>query len=278
MPLPIENYALIGDCHTAALIGTDGSIDWLCFPRFDSGACFAALLGGPEQGRWLLAPVGVVTSVERRYLDDSLILQTDFHTSRGSVRVVDFMPVSDERWDVVRMVQGLSGKVTLRMELVVRFDYGSIVPWVRRSGDQLLITAGPDTLELASSVEVAGENMKTVAEFSVSKGKHESFVLNYRPSHFASSPAVDARIALKNTAAHWHRWSARSRYKGRWRDSVSRSLITLKALSYQPTGGAGRCAHDLVARAARRRSQLGLSILLVARRHIYIECVAAGRL
>ena len=237
MPLPIENYALIGDCHTAALIGTDGSMDWLCFPRFDSGACFAALLGGPEQGRWLLAPAGKVTSVERRYLGDSLILQTDFHTSRGTVRVVDFMPVSDERWDVVRMVQGLSGKVTLRMELVVRFDYGSIVPWVRRSGDQLLITAGPDTLELASSVAVAGEGMKTVAEFSVSKGKHESFVLNYRPSHFAASPSVEARVALKNTAAHWHRWSARSCYKGRWRDSVSRSLITLKALSYEPTGG-----------------------------------------
>jgi len=237
MPLPIENYALIGDCHTAALIGTDGSMDWLCFPRFDSGACFAALLGGPEQGRWLLAPAGKVTSVERRYLGDSLILQTDFHTSRGTVRMVDFMPVSDERWDVVRMVQGLSGKVTLRMELVVRFDYGSIVPWVRRSGDQLLITAGPDTLELASSVAVAGEGMKTVAEFSVSKGKHESFVLNYRPSHFAASPSVEARVALKNTAAHWHRWSARSCYKGRWRDSVSRSLITLKALSYEPTGG-----------------------------------------
>jgi GH15 family glucan-1,4-alpha-glucosidase len=237
VPLPIENYALIGDCHTAALIGTDGSMDWLCFPRFDSGACFAALLGGPERGRWLLAPAGKVTSVERRYLDDSLILQTVFHTSRGSVRVVDFMPVSDERWDVVRMVQGLTGRVKMRMELVVRFDYGSIVPWVRRFGDQLLITAGPDTLELASSVAVAGEDMKTVAEFSISKGKHESFVLNYRPSHFAASPAIDARIALKNTAAHWHRWSARSCYKGRWRDSVSRSLITLKALSYEPTGG-----------------------------------------
>jgi GH15 family glucan-1,4-alpha-glucosidase len=228
---------LIGDCHTAALIGIDGSMDWLCFPRFDSAACFAALLGGPEQGRWLLAPKPAVKSVQRRYLNDSLILETDFHTSRGSVRVVDFMPVSDKHWDVVRIVQGLSGTVAMRMELVVRFDYGSIVPWVRRSGDLLLITAGPDTLELASSVAVEGQNMRTVAEFSVRKGKHESFVLNYRPSHFATRPAIDAGKALKNTAAQWHKWSSSCRYKGRWRNSVLRSLITLKALTYRPTGG-----------------------------------------
>jgi GH15 family glucan-1,4-alpha-glucosidase len=237
MPLPIEDYALIGDCHTAALIGIDGSMDWLCFPRFDSGACFAALLGGPEQGRWLLAPKNKVKSVQRRYRRDSLILETDFHTSHGSVRVVDFMPVSDKRWDVVRIVQGLSGTVAMRMELVVRFDYGSIVPWVRRSGEFLLITAGPDTLELASSVAVEGQNMRTVAEFSVRKGKHESFVLNYRPSHFATRPAIDAGKALKNTAAQWHKWSSRCRYKGRWHNSVLRSLITLKALTYRPTGG-----------------------------------------
>lgn len=237
MPLPIEDYALIGDCHTAALIGIDGSMDWLCFPRFDSGACFAALLGGPEQGRWLLAPAGKVKSVQRRYRRDSLILETDFHTSRGSVRVIDFMPVSDDRWDVVRIVQGLSGTVALRMELVVRFDYGSIVPWVRRSGDLLLITAGPDTLELASSVAVEGENMRTVAEFSVRKGRQESFVLNYRPSHFATRPGIEAGKSLKNTAAKWHKWSSRCRYKGRWRESVLRSLITLKALTYWPSGG-----------------------------------------
>jgi GH15 family glucan-1,4-alpha-glucosidase len=237
MPLPIEDYALIGDCHTAALIGIDGSMDWLCFPRFDSGACFAALLGGPEQGRWLLAPAGNVKSVQRRYRRDSLILETDFHTSRGSVRVIDFMPVSDERWDIVRIVQGLSGKVALRMELVVRFDYGSIVPWVRRSGDLLLMTAGPDTLELAASVAVEGENMKTVAEFSVRKGKRETFVLNYRPSHFPTRPAIDAGKALKHAAARWHKWAARGSYKGRWRDAVQRSLITLKALTYAPSGG-----------------------------------------
>jgi GH15 family glucan-1,4-alpha-glucosidase len=237
MPLPIEHYAIIGDCHTAALVGNDGSMDWLCFPRFDSGACFAALLGGPDQGRWLLAPKGKITSVKRRYLHDSLVLETDFHTPRGSIRVIDFMPVSDERWDVVRIVQGLSGTVKLRMELVVRFDYGSIIPWVRRAGDLLLITAGADTLEFSSSVPCQGENMKTVAEFSVSKSSRESFVLNYRPSHFATQPPVNAQKALKKTAALWHKWSARSRYKGRWRESVSRSLLTLKALTYYPTGG-----------------------------------------
>jgi GH15 family glucan-1,4-alpha-glucosidase len=237
MPLPIESYALIGDCHTAALVGSDGSIDWLCFPRFDSGACFAALLGGPEHGRWLLAPRDPITAVRRRYRDDSLIVETDFETAHGSVRVIDFMPMSDERWDVVRIVEGLSGTVKLSMELVVRFDYGSIVPWVRRSEGLLLITAGPDTLELASSVAVAGENLKTVAEFDVSKGARESFVLNYRPSHYATQLAVDAEQALEQTTAHWRDWSARCSYKGRWRDSVMRSLITLKALIYQPTGG-----------------------------------------
>src|ERR1700690_964198 len=197
MPNRIEDYAVIGNCRSMALVGLDGSIDWLCLPRFDSGACFAALLGGPEHGRWLLAPAGKIKSVQRRYLNDSLILQTDFHTSRGSVRVVDFMPASDERWDVVRIVQGLSGKVRMRMELVVRFDYGSIVPWVRRSGELLLITAGPDTLELASSVPVRGVDMKTLAEFAVKKGERQWFSLNYRPSHLDNLPAVDAHAELR---------------------------------------------------------------------------------
>ena len=141
----IEDYALIGDCHTAALVGSDGSMDWLCFPRFDSGACFAALLGGAEHGRWLLAPSAKIKSTRRRYLDDSLVLETEFQTRGGRVRVIDFMPASDERWDVVRIVEGLSGTVAMRMELIVRFDYGSIVPWVRRINDLLVLTAGPDT-------------------------------------------------------------------------------------------------------------------------------------
>jgi GH15 family glucan-1,4-alpha-glucosidase len=147
------------------------------------------------------------------------------------------MPISNHRWDVVRIVEGLSGRVRMRMELIVRFDYGSIVPWVRRSGDLLLMTAGPDTLEFAASVKFAGQNMKTVAEFTVRKGQRESFVLNYRPSHFPTRPTLDAGTALKRTASHWHRWSSRCRYKGRWRQPVLRSLITLKALTYKPTGG-----------------------------------------
>jgi GH15 family glucan-1,4-alpha-glucosidase len=237
LSLPIENYALIGDCHTAALVGNDGSIDWLCFPRFDSAACFAALLGKPEHGRWLLAPADRIRGVQRRYSDDSLILQTDFETAEGTVRITDFMPASDERWDVVRIVEALRGTVRMRMELVVRFDYGSIVPWARRIGDVLDITAGPDTLELTSSVAFEGENMKTVAEFTVAPGRSESFVLNYRPSHRPSLGKLDANEALKHTAAKWHEWSGRTTYQGRWHAQVQRSLIILKALTYYPTGG-----------------------------------------
>ena len=228
---------MIGDCHTAALVGRNGSIDWLCFPRFDSGACFAALLGGADRGRWLVAPAGKLKSVRRRYRNDSLVLETEFQTARGSVRLIDFMPLSDEHWDVVRIVEGLSGTVAMRMELIVRFDYGSIVPWVRRAKDMLLLTAGPDTLELAASVEVSGENMKTVAQFSVRKGQRETFVLNYRPSHFPMRARINPARALKATERKWHRWSARCRYKGRWRGPVQRSLLTLKALTYEPTGG-----------------------------------------
>lgn len=237
MPLPIEKYALIGDCHTAALVGTDGSIDWLCFPRFDSSACFAALLGGPKHGRWLIAPRTGVRNVRRRYRDETLILETDFETDAGSVRLIDYMPLSDERWDVVRMIEGLSGKVTLGLELIVRFDYGSIVPWVRRSEGVLMMTAGPDTLELMGSMEFTGENMKTVTEFTVGPGDRESFVLTYRPSHHATKRPLDADEALRETESRWHAWSSRSRYEGRWRDPVLRSLITLKALTYKPSGG-----------------------------------------
>ncbi len=237
MSLPIENYALVGDCHTAALVGNDGSIDWLCLPRFDSGACFAALLGGPEHGRWLLAPAAPPRRVLRRYRSDTLILETEFHTAQGSVRVIDFMPLSDTRWDVVRIVEGLSGKVDLRMDLRVRFDYGSIVPWVHRSQGILLLTAGPDTLELAASVDIEGENMHSVAEFSVAAGKRESFVLNYRPSHVDTQTPVDAEQALAETENGWREWAGRCSYRGRWRDPVVRSLITLKALTYKPTGG-----------------------------------------
>jgi GH15 family glucan-1,4-alpha-glucosidase len=237
MALPIENYALIGDCHTAALVGSDGSIDWLCFPRFDSAACFAALLGTPEHGRWQIAPAAEIKSIRRRYRGDTLILETDFETADGTVRLIDFMYHSDDRWDVVRIVEGLSGSVTLRMDLIVRFDYGSIVPWAHRSADVLLLTAGPDSLELASSTAYTGENMKTVAEFTVGEGRHESFVLNYRPSHLPTLPSIDAAQALEKTEAAWRGWSDQCTYEGKWRPAVIRSLITLKALTYKPTGG-----------------------------------------
>jgi GH15 family glucan-1,4-alpha-glucosidase len=237
MALRIDDYALIGDCHAAALVGRDGSIDWLCLPRFDSPACFAALLGDPEHGRWLIAPVSSSMSVRRRYRDDTLIVETEFDTETGSVRIIDYMPLSNDRWDVVRIVEGLSGTVVMRMELAIRFDYGSIVPWVRRVDGVLLATAGPDTLELHTSVVVRGENMKTVAEFSIAKGECKSFVLNYRPSHKAAEPAIDPEQALKATEAEWRKWSQRCSYRGGWRDAVMRSLITLKALTYAPTGG-----------------------------------------
>ena len=237
MSLPIENYALIGDCHTAALVGNDGSIDWLCLPRFDSGACFAALLGGPEHGRWLLAPAASSTQVRRRYRGNTLILETEFDTEEGSVRVIDFMPLSDKRWDVVRIVEGLSGRVDMRMELSVRFDYGSIVPWVHRAQGILLLTAGPDTLELSASVAIEGENMHSVAEFSVSAGQRESFTLNYRPSHLDVDEVIDADGELSETESRWQEWSGRCTYRGPWQGAVTRSLITLKALTYKPTGG-----------------------------------------
>ena len=237
MAQPIEDYALIGDCHTAALVGRDGSIDWLCFPCFDSGACFAALLGEPKHGRWLVAPSAEPTSVRRRYRDGTLILDTEFDTDSGSIRISDFMPLSGQRRDVVRIVQGLSGEVQVKMELIVRFDYGSIVPWVRRAHHGLLVTAGPDTLELHTDVVVRGENMKSVAEFFVHAGERQSFVLNYRPSHEAAQPRLDAEHSLAETEATWREWSQRCSFQGYRRDAVVRSLITLKALTYQPTGG-----------------------------------------
>ena len=237
MPLPIEDYALIGDCHTAALVGRDGSIDWLCLPRFDSGACFAALLGGSEHGRWLIAPSATITAVRRRYRNDTLVLETDFETGEGAVRIVDCMSRAKHRRDVLRIVEGLRGRVSMRMELVIRFDYGSIVPWVRRSGDVLVATAGPDTLELRTGIAVRGENLKSVAEFDIGEGERIPFALNYRHSHEAPAQAVDPEQALAATEREWREWSAGCKYEGRWRDAVVRSYITLKALTYAATGG-----------------------------------------
>jgi GH15 family glucan-1,4-alpha-glucosidase len=237
MPLPIEDYALIGDCHAAGLVGRNGSIDWLCLPHFDSRACFAALLGEPEHGRWLIAPAAEPREVRRRYRDGTLILETDFETDEGAVRIIDCMPMSDERWDVLRIVKGLRGNVAMRMELVIRFDYGSIVPWVRRCGDVLQATAGPDTLELRTPVAVRGQNLRTVAEFSVRAGKQLPFSLNYRSSYDDALPAIDPERALRSTQRSWRKWSGRCAPQGSWHEAVERSLITLKALTYEPTGG-----------------------------------------
>ncbi len=237
MPLPIEEYALIGDCHTAALVGRDGSIDWLCLPRFDSGACFAALLGGPEYGRWLLAPSSGVRKVHRAYREETLVLDTEFETGSGAVRVIDCMSLSTEGCDVVRIVEGLRGCVPMRMELVIRFDYGTVVPWVRRTNESLLATGGPDTLELHTSVETHGEDLKTVSEFEIGAGQRIPIVLSYRPSHEPIRPAIDAEQALQQTLDQWQAWSRRCSYRGRWRVEVLRSLVTLKALTYSSTGG-----------------------------------------
>jgi GH15 family glucan-1,4-alpha-glucosidase len=237
MPLRIEDYALIGDCQTAGLVGRDGSIDWLCVPRFDSAACFAALLGTPQNGRWLLAPAQQPTRVMRRYRGDTLVLETELTTESGTVAVIDFMPPRGEAPDVVRIVEGRRGRVPMRMELVIRFDYGSIVPWVRHADGGIVAIAGPDMLHLASDVQTHGEDFRTIAEFTVAPGERVSFVLTWHPSHEPAPNPLDANRELRETEAWWGQWSHRCRYEGPQRDAVVRSLITLKALTYTPTGG-----------------------------------------
>jgi GH15 family glucan-1,4-alpha-glucosidase len=233
----IEDYALIGDCQTAALVGRNGSIDWLCLPRFDSGACMAALLGGPEHGRWLIAPAGEVRRVERRYRPGTLVLETDFETDEGAVRIIDFMPIRTTVADLVRVVCGLRGRVTMRMELVMRFDYGSIVPWVRQNGEGLTATAGPDHLRLRTPVELKGRDFTTVAEFRVAEGERVPFDLTWHLSHESPPDGLEPERALTETEQWWREWSSRGTFDGEWHDAVQRSLITLKALTYAPTGG-----------------------------------------
>jgi GH15 family glucan-1,4-alpha-glucosidase len=237
MPSPIEDYALIGDCQTAALVARDGSIDWLCFPRFDSGACFAALLGTPEHGRWLLTPVAEVRQVRRRYRPGTLVLETDYEVEGGAVTLVDCMPPRSGLPDVVRMVVGRRGQVPMRMQLVIRFDYGSIVPWVRRIDRGIRAIAGPDTLLLQTPVDLRGEDLTTIADFTVSEGQRVPFALTWCPSHEERPPERDPDQSVQQTEAWWREWSARCTYEGPWHDAVLRSLITLKALTYTPTGG-----------------------------------------
>jgi GH15 family glucan-1,4-alpha-glucosidase len=238
MTLRIEDYAIIGDCKTAALVGRDGSIDWLCWPRFDSAACFAALLGTAENGRWLLAPKCPAPNVRRRYVPGTLILETEFQTETGSAAIIDFMPPPDGAADLVRIVVGRSGQVTFRTELVVRFDYGATVPWVTRADDGTIdAIAGPERLVLRTSVTLRGEDLKTVGEFTVDAGRSVPFVLSHGVS-FETPPApIDPFKALKRTEVFWRQWSERCPDVGPWTDAVKRSLITLKALTYAPTGG-----------------------------------------
>ena len=237
MALGIEDYALIGDCETAALVGRDGSLDWLCVPRFDSPACFAALLGTPEHGRWLLAPLEQASSVRRRYRGETLILETEFQTPTGTAVVIDCMPPRTARAQIVRVVVGLQGEVRFRLELVVRFDYGSLVPWVRRVEDGLTAVGGPDALHLATPISLRGEDFRTVGEFTVGAGDRVPFVLRWHASYEERPPAQSADALLKETERWWSEWSARCRFAGEWREPVLRSLITLKALTYAPTGG-----------------------------------------
>ncbi|WP_119462442.1 glycoside hydrolase family 15 protein [Rhodospirillaceae bacterium SYSU D60014] len=238
MPSRIEDYALIGDCETAALVARDGSIDWLCWPRFDSGACFAALLGGPEHGRWRLAPSGAVRRTTRRYRDGTLILETEFETDEGAVTLIDFMPLRGVASDLVRMVVGRRGQVSMRMELVARFDYGALVPWVSRLEDgSLRAIAGPDMLILRTTVPTHGEGLTTVADFTVSDGETACFVLTYARSHQLPPTRLDPERALADTERFWRDWSSRCNPTREWSDAVTRSLITLKALTSRPTGG-----------------------------------------
>lgn len=237
MALPIEDYALLGDCEGAALVGRDGSIDWLTLPRFDSGACFAALLGTAENGCWSITPSRNARPAGRRYRPGTLVLETELEGDGGKVRVIDFMPPADGRGDLVRIVEGLEGAVDLRMELVIRFDYGSFVPWVRRTERGILAIAGPDGLLLDADVECHGEDLRTVADFSVQKGERRHFALTWFHSATEPPPVVDAERALEETEGFWREWSARSTHHGRYEEAVTRSLLTLKALTYAPTGG-----------------------------------------
>jgi GH15 family glucan-1,4-alpha-glucosidase len=238
MPLRIEDYALIGDCEAAALVGRDGSIDWLCWPRFDSDACFAALLGTPEHGRWVIAPTDPNAKVTRRYRKDTLILETRFETTDGAVTLIDFMPVRDEHSNLVRIIVGERGEMRMRGELVIRFGYGAVVPWVSRTEDRALrAISGPDMLLMHAPLELRGEDLKTVAEATVTAGQKIPTVMTYSPSHLPAPTPVDPWEALARTERYWTEWATKCRHVGPARDVVVRSLITLKALTFAPTGG-----------------------------------------
>jgi GH15 family glucan-1,4-alpha-glucosidase len=233
----IEDYAFLSDTQTGALVSRDGCIDWLCFPRFDSPACFASLLGEGKNGRWRFWPNEEVIRTERRYRGETLILETEIETTGGAVRLIDFMPPRGENPDFIRIVEGLRGSVAMQMQLIIRFDYGALVPWVRKKHGGLEAIAGPDGLILRTPIETRGQDMTTVAEFTVKKGERVPFVLTWFASHSAPPKSVHAEHALRDTEKYWSKWSKRCDHGGPWRDAVMRSLLILKGLTYAPTGG-----------------------------------------
>ena len=239
MPLRIEDYALIGDCETAALVGCDGSVDWLCWPRFDSDACFTALLGAPEHGRWLIAPAASNAHTSRQYRGDTLILETRFETVEGAALLQDFMLSRQGSSALVRLVRGERGRLTMRTELVIRFGYGALVPWVQQQPDgSWRAVAGPDQVVLRTPTALRYEELKLVGEFAVTAGEVVPFTLRYAPSHLAASAPLEAETVLAETEQFWSEWANRARIeKGEHFDAVMRSLLTLKALTYAPTGG-----------------------------------------
>src|SRR5256884_420244 len=232
-----EQYARVGTPRTAALVGDDGSVAWMCAPRFDSGACFAALLGDENHGRWLLAPAAGGRATRRRYRDGTLVLETEFDTPDGSVRITDFMPIREKTVDMVRIVEGLHGHVPMQMHMTIRFDYGSSRPLVRDVHGALVAIAGPDALVLRTPIETKGVGHSTVAEFTVRRGQRVPFTLAWYPSNQDVPRPINATWALTRTAPRWHDWTKKSGYDGAWSDEVQRSVITLKALTYAPTGG-----------------------------------------
>ncbi len=233
----LEHYGFIGDMHSAALIGNNGSIDWLCAPRFDSNACFAALLGNEKNGYWRIAPTEGMGVGKQSYRPETLVLDTVFETSTGAVRLTDCMPPQGPCRDVVRIVEGLRGSVAMAMRLVIRFDYGRTVPWVWRDQAGLNAVGGPDALVLRTDVPTHGEDLSTVGNFTINEGERKTFVLSWYPSHERPPEAIDPLRSLERTELYWREWSSRCTYHGEWREEVLRSLITLKALTFAPTGG-----------------------------------------
>jgi GH15 family glucan-1,4-alpha-glucosidase len=233
----IEDYAVIGDLHTAAIVGLDGSIDWLCLPHFDSPSCFTKLLGTEDHGFWRIHPAGEVIATRRQYRESSLVLETEFETATGTVRITDCMPMRDSHPHVVRLVEGLKGTVDVHMDMCVRFDYGEVVPWVTSDDGCMRMRAGPDAIALWHHVELVGKDMRTTADFSVQEGQVVPFTFVWYPSHEEPPPPLDAIYAIALTDAYWKEWSNQCTFTGEWREAVLRSLITLKALTYEPTGG-----------------------------------------